>query len=199
MRSIVLATLTMLAACTATAPPVATAPTAAPATATLRVHGALPRHATLTPAELEALGAEDVAWTFRDEPHVYRGLRLDRLLTELGFERGPGGAGVATHERRPGWRNVLLARGSDGFFAVFTLAELMPEMGPSRAYVVWQRDGVPLVGDEGPLRLVVPTDQRGSRSVRRLGELEVLDLRRLLPVTPAGTTPASDRPAPPGS
>lgn len=181
-RSVLLAVL--LGAACATPPPVAPAPTVAAAGPQLRIHGALPGAATLAIADLEAAGAEDVAWTFRDQLHTYRAVRVDTLLANLGFDRGPGGAGLAPKDRRPGWRNVLVARGSDGFFAVFTLAELMPEMGPSRAFVAWRRDGQPLPADEGPLRLVVPTDQRGSRSVRQLASLEVVDLRTLLPAPP---------------
>lgn len=156
----------------------------AAATDSLRVHGALPAARTLTTTELEAFGGEDVAWTFRDQAHTYRALPLDVLLQQLGFDEGQGGKTVAPQNRRPGWRSVLIARARDGFFAVFTLAELMPDMGPSRAYVAWRCDGAPLAADEGPLRLVVPTDRKGSRAVRMLHELEVVDLRSLMP-TPA--------------
>jgi hypothetical protein len=151
-----------------------------PRSPALAVHGDLPRTGTLEIADLEALGAEEVPWVFREEAHLYRALRVDRLLAHLGFERGAGGAQVAPRERRPGWRKLLVARGTDGFFALFTVAELSEEMGATRAYVAWQRDGAPLPGEEGPLRLVVTTDRRGSRSVRQLVALEVVDANELL-------------------
>src|SRR5262245_43310790 len=53
-------------------------------------------------ADLEALGPEDVTWTFRDQPHAYRGVKLDKLLERLGFEPGPGGKDIAVRDRRPG-------------------------------------------------------------------------------------------------
>jgi len=159
---------------------------------TLRLQGALPRPATLTVTDLEAIGGEIVEWTFRDQHHVYRGLRLDHLLTAHGFEPGPGGAAVPPAERRAGWRRVLVASGADGVFAVFTLAELMPEMGPSRAFVVWRRDDQPLPDDEGPLRLVVPTDAKGSRGVRGLIGLEVFDMRAWVRTDTATPPPRRD-------
>ena len=173
-HTLLIALLALLAGCAGSPPPADL-----PAPERLHVHGSLPQQATLSPAELESLGGEDVVWTFRDQQHTYRALRADRLLAHLGFDKGPGGATVRPGDRRPGWRNVVVARGADGFFAVFSIAELMPEMGPSRAFVAWQRDGAALPADEGPLRLVVVTDQKGSRSVRQLSELEVLDLRTL--------------------
>lgn len=151
----------------------------APTEAKLQVRGGNLRSADLGVDELEALGGEDVVWTFRDRAHTYRALRLDRLLLHLGFDRGPGGATTAPANRRPGWRLVLVARARDGFWSPFTLAELMPEMGPTRAYVAWRRDGQPIDAEEGPLRLIVPTDLKGSRSVRMLTQLEVLDGTRL--------------------
>lgn len=125
--------------------------------------------------QLEALGSEDVAWVFRDEPHTYRGVRIDVLLKQVGFDEGPGGQTVQPRDRRPGWRKILVAEALDGFRAVFTCAELMPEMGCTRAYVVWRRDGDVLPEDEGPIRLIVTTDQKGSRGVRQLVGLRVVD------------------------
>lgn len=150
----------------------------------LLVHGGSLRRTSLTAQELDALGGEDLAWTFRDQRHTYRALRLDRLLVHLGFDPGPGGPTTAPANRRPGWRAVLVARARDGFWSPFTLAELMPDMGPTRAYVAWRRDGLPIGGDEGPLRLVVPTDLKGSRAVRMLTELEVFDGAQWLAAMP---------------
>lgn len=156
-----------------------------PATGALTVAGHLPRAGQIAREQLESLGAEDIPWTFRDQAHVYRGIRLDKLLTHFGFEAGPGGSSVTPRDRRPGWRDIVVATAADGFVAVFTCAELMPEMGPTRAFVVWSRDGEPLPTDEGPLRLVVATDQKGSRSARQIVDLRVLDVRALIAAGPA--------------
>ncbi|MGE0142836.1 MAG: molybdopterin-dependent oxidoreductase [Planctomycetota bacterium] len=141
----------------------------------LIIAGEIPRPGTWSTEQLEALGSEDVDWVFRDQRHTYHGLRLDRLLQHVGFEAGPGGASVPPRDRRTGWRRVVIAKARDGFRAVFTCAELMPEMGRTRAYLVWRRDGETLPADEGPLRLIVTTDQKGSRSARQLSELRITD------------------------
>ncbi len=164
--------LLLLAACAAPAPPPAAA--GGPG---LTVDGNLPRPGQLSVRDLEALGAEDVPWTFRDEAHVYRGVALDKLLTHMGFDAGGGGRSLPARERRPGWRNVVIAAAGDGFYSVFTCAELMPEMGATRAFVVWSRDGAPLPADEGPLRIVVTTDRKGSRSARTLTGLRVVEVQ----------------------
>jgi len=39
-------------------------------------------------------------------------------------------------------------------------------------------DGKPLFGENGSLRLVIPTDKRGARSVRMLSKLEIVPARK---------------------
>jgi hypothetical protein len=43
--------------------------------------------------------------------------------------------------------------------------------------VVYEIDGKPLSAEQGPLKLVVPTDKDPSRSVRQLVRLDIVDLR----------------------
>lgn len=142
--------------------------------ATLRVFGALAREGRFAQDDLEALGAEDVAWTFRNESHTYRALRLDRLLMHLGFDAGPGGQTVAPGNRHPGYRATVVARARDGFSAVFTVAELLPDLGSTAAFVAFRRIDGEMPPDEGPLRILVPTDKAAARAVRMLRELEVV-------------------------
>lgn len=39
--------------------------------------------------------------------------------------------------------------------------------------LAWEQDGVPLVGDSGPLRLAVPGDLRGGRYVHGVVSIDV--------------------------
>lgn len=176
--------LVSLVAC-ASHQPVATVPESS--AGALKVGGDLPRTGVLRVSDLEALGGMNVPWEFRDQLHEYHGVPLDRVLTHLGFDAGPGGPSIPPKDRRPGWRKIVLAKSSDGFVAVFTCAELMPEMGATRAYVVWRCDGQDLPPDEGPLRLVVATAKKGSRSVRQVVELRVAD--RVLATTSSERRP----------
>ncbi|MBL8801141.1 MAG: molybdopterin-dependent oxidoreductase [Planctomycetes bacterium] len=114
----------------------------------------------LAPSELEAGGALDVTWTHRGQTHTYRGVPLGALAAE----------GVATRA------GAVLVEARDGYHAVLSTYELDPQSGGTRAFVVWSVDGRPLGADEGPLRLVVPTDGSGARCVRQIARLAALPI-----------------------
>jgi hypothetical protein len=82
--------------------------------------------------------------------------------------------------KRPGWKLAVVATASDGFQAVFSAAEVFHDMGRTPAYVVTREKGSLLDDSTGPFRLVVPTDGKGSRSVRNLERLTILDLGKLV-------------------
>lgn len=140
----------------------------------LVVAGALPRSATMDAAALEALGAEDMPWAHHGESSTYRCVRLDKVLTACGLEAGTGGPDADPRTKHIGWRRVVVATAGDGFQGVFSSAEILPDIGPSRVFVAWAVNGRPLDAAEGPLRLLVPTDHKGSRSLRRLVRVDVL-------------------------
>ncbi|MCC4597978.1 molybdopterin-dependent oxidoreductase [Xanthomonas campestris pv. phormiicola] len=62
----------------------------------------------------------------------------------------------------------------DGYAAVFTLAELDPTLGARRVLLVDRCDGKPLAAEDGPLRLIVPQDQRPARWVRQVQSIAVV-------------------------
>ncbi|WP_369936690.1 hypothetical protein [Xanthomonas tesorieronis] len=62
----------------------------------------------------------------------------------------------------------------DGYVAVFTLAELDPTLGARRVLLVDRCDGKPLAAGDGPLRLIVPQDQRPARWVRQVQSIAVV-------------------------
>jgi DMSO/TMAO reductase YedYZ molybdopterin-dependent catalytic subunit len=64
---------------------------------------------------------------------------------------------------------------SDGYRAVFSLAELDPELTGSQV-IADRVDGKPLLADNGPLRIVAPKDLAGARSIRMLEKIEVVRL-----------------------
>ena len=143
----------------------------------LVVDGALPRTGVISREQLATLGTVEGHWSHRDKDHAFRGVPLDAVLTHMGFERGEMGPAVPKAAKAAGWKKVVVATAADGFQAVFSCAELMPAMGPTRAFVVWEMDGSPLPADQGPLRLLVTTDKDGSRSLMALRSVLVIDLR----------------------
>jgi DMSO/TMAO reductase YedYZ molybdopterin-dependent catalytic subunit len=128
-------------------------------------------------AELKALGGQKAKWTAHGQTHEVEGVPLDLVLTHFGFEAGPMGPDVPKALKRAGWKKAVIASAADGFQAVFSCAELMPSMGGTRVLIAWSVDGKDLPADDGPLRLVVLTDQEPSRSIYALRTLEVVDLR----------------------
>ena len=152
---------------------------AAPAVpAGLIIKGDVPKPATLTIAQLEALGAAKLSVTEHGKPHEAWGVSLEKVLASLGVDAGPMGPDTPKKDKRSGYRKVLVASASDGFQAVFSSAEIFEAMGPTRVFVVWKVDDKAL-GDAGPLRLMVQTDKEGSRSLRNLVKIDVVDGSKL--------------------
>jgi hypothetical protein len=102
---------------------------------------------------------------------VYEGVLVGELLKLAGVPLGADlrGDAVATY---------VLATASDGYRAVFALAELDPAFTASEVLVADTLDGRPLFAYQGPVRIVAPKDLRGARSVRMLSRLDVVRVRK---------------------
>jgi hypothetical protein len=70
----------------------------------------------------------------------------------------------------------VTAEGSDGYRAVFSIAEVDPGMTGSEIIVADTMDDMPLVANQGPLRIIAPHDKRPARWVRRLQSITVVRL-----------------------
>lgn len=127
----------------------------------------------LRQAELEALGPEDIPWTQQGGNDLYRGVTVEKVLARAGLESGDGGPGISSNNKNVGWRRIVIAECTDGYTAVFSSAELMSNIGGTRAFVAWRKNGTVLPVDEAPIRLLVATDKGGARSVRQLKRLFV--------------------------
>lgn len=71
-------------------------------------------------------------------------------------------------------RQFVVARGSDGYSALFSMGELSPDFGGSNPQVLaaYQENGAPL-GSTGFARMVAAKDNYGGRYVSNLANLEV--------------------------
>jgi DMSO/TMAO reductase YedYZ molybdopterin-dependent catalytic subunit len=99
--------------------------------------------------------------------HEYGGLNLHDILTKAGVASG--------HDLRgKDMADYVLVEASDGYRAVFSLAELDPDLGNSQVIVAESADGQPLGPKKGPLRLVVPGDKRPARWVRMVTNISVM-------------------------
>jgi hypothetical protein len=96
----------------------------------------------------------------------YDGIPLVELLKAAGVKFG--------HDLRgPALATYLVVEATDGYRAVFALPELDPECTDRVILLADRRDGKPLDGQEGPLRVVVPGEKRHSRWVRQVVVLRI--------------------------
>jgi hypothetical protein len=95
---------------------------------------------------------------------TYTGVPLIDLLTPLGVPDKPHGKDL---------RLYLVAEGSDGYMAVYSVAEVNPDVHNATVIVADSLDGKPLA-DSGPLQLVATGEKRPARWVRNLVAIRVL-------------------------
>jgi hypothetical protein len=72
----------------------------------------------------------------------------------------------------------ILAKAHDGYQVLFSIGEIGADFGNAAILVADKRDGKPLFGYQGPMRLVCPNDKAGARSVRMLESLEYVRLQK---------------------
>jgi hypothetical protein len=97
---------------------------------------------------------------------TYEGAALSDLLAKYGAPLGNDLRGKAL-------AYYVVATGSDGYKAVYSLAEVDPSFHPGDVIVADTMDGKPLDAHTGPLRLVSTEDKRPARGVRNLVLIEM--------------------------
>lgn len=102
----------------------------------------------------------------------YEGVALVDLLGAAGLNLTPD------ELRGNALEHYLVVEASDGYRAVFALPELSPAFTDRVVLLADRRDGGPIGGDEGPLRVVVPGEKRHARWVRQVVGLRVGSDRR---------------------
>lgn len=101
-----------------------------------------------------------------NETVEYEGVWLDNLLVDAGVSMGKSLRG----EQLNSYVQVI-AR--DGYKIIFSLAELDQGLSGNRILVADIKNGKDLDLEEGPVRLVVPSDTRHGRWVRMLSSVNV--------------------------
>ena len=96
----------------------------------------------------------------------YQGVRLSDLLSKAGVPLGEKlrGRALATY---------VVAKASDGYAVVYSIAELDPAMTDNQVIVADTMNGKHLDAKEGPFKIVVPGDKRPARWIRMLTTLRV--------------------------
>jgi hypothetical protein len=68
---------------------------------------------------------------------------------------------------------TVIVDATDGYRAVFALAELDPEITDRVILLADTKDGQPLSPREGPFRIIVPGEKRAARWVRQVTAVTV--------------------------
>ncbi len=133
----------------------------------LGVTGEVERPLKLTAGDLNKLPRRSVrAKDHGGKESEFEGAPLDEVLKLAGVKFGEG-------LRGKNLELYLVVEASDGYRAVFALPELDPAYTEKIVLLVDKRDGKPLTGQEGPLRIVVPDEKRHARWVRQVINLVV--------------------------
>ena len=97
---------------------------------------------------------------------IYEGVPIIEILRRAGAPTGKDLRGKQT-------TLYVLVTASDGYHAVFALAELDPGFTDRRVLMADRRNGKDLSAAEGPFRIVVPGEKRHARWVRNVTALTV--------------------------
>jgi len=136
-------------------------------TPALMVDGEVERRLMLSLDDLRSMNHQRIEVEQQGGRATYEGVPLAEILRRAGVRIGRAplqGKAVVS---------VLFVTGFDGFQAVFALAELDAASIDRRVLLADARDGRPLSGNEGPLRLIAPGDKYPLRWVRHVVRLTV--------------------------
>ncbi len=148
------------------------AQTEAPSPALLTISGDVSSPLQLKTGDLAKMTRETASVQEEDGTKVqYEGVPLREVLARAGAPLGKQLRGKAL-------ASYVVARARDGYEVVFGLAEVDASFANETILIADKRDGKPLFGYQGPLRLVCPNDKAGARSVRMLETLEIVRLRK---------------------
>ena len=141
--------------------------------AQLKVGGAVATPLTLSVADLKAMPRTTL---HVENPHekkseVYEGVLLEELLRRAGAAHG--------EQIRGPLMTTYVAEASNGYRALFALAEVDSGFMNSEILVADTVDGSPIDEKRGPFRLVAPHDKRPARWVRMLKSITVSSPKEL--------------------
>jgi DMSO/TMAO reductase YedYZ molybdopterin-dependent catalytic subunit len=158
-RLLVMAAVTALAAAAQDAP------------STVQVAGAVKQPLTLTADDLAKMPRASVKMTSNGLETAYEGVWLREILKRAGAPLGGELRGKALTA-------YLLIEAKDGYQVLFSLAGIDPAFTENQVLLADKADGKPLVGSQGPFRLVAAKDKPGARSIRMVTRIEVVQLRK---------------------
>jgi|SRR5579871_1022079 len=143
---------------------------------TFRIEGAVEKPGEWTIARLEQELAGDiksVSYTLKrdKEPEEKGEARCISLLDFIQAAKLHLNAKVKNHQLA----FVALVRADDGYTAAFSMGELLPQFGKRGVWIALDREGKPLRGEDSPVQLLVPEDERPARWVHGVSSITLID------------------------
>lgn len=124
----------------------------------------------LTAADLASLPRVEVVVSDHGKPAKFGGALLYSILEQVG---APAGEALRGNELT----RFVVVEASDGYRAVFSLAELSPAFTDRNVILAVDRDGKALPATEGPFRLAVEGEKRMGRCVRQVTAIRIVDAK----------------------
>jgi DMSO/TMAO reductase YedYZ molybdopterin-dependent catalytic subunit len=117
-------------------------------------------------ADLAAMPRTTVQLTLDGKPHSVEGVLVYEVLKKAGQPFGD-------QMRKAQLVKYAVFSAHDGYRALFALPEFDPAFTAAGALIADRMDGQPLPAGKGPLRLVVPGEKTGSRSIFMLERIDI--------------------------
>jgi hypothetical protein len=135
---------------------------------TVQTEGGKP--VVLARSEIEALPRIKVTTGASDTAATFEGVALEAILEK---------AGVGFGDTLKGKRlaSCLLVEAADGYRVVIALPELDPAFSDKQVLLAFLKNGEPLHENEGPYRIVIPSDKKMARWVRQVTTLKIVDVQ----------------------
>ena len=116
--------------------------------------------------DLASLPQVEVTISDHGKPAVFSGVELHVLLERVGMATGEQLRGKEVAKS-------VVVEGSDGYLAVFSLAELSPEFTDRKVILAVRRDGKPLSPEAGPFQIAVEGEKKMARCVRHVAVIRI--------------------------
>jgi molybdopterin-binding protein len=96
----------------------------------------------------------------------YTGVPIAKLVESAGIALGKSVRGERLAE-------FVMIRATDGYRVLFSISEIDPMFRERTLLLCYRKNGAPLPGTEGPLRVVVADEKRHARWVRQVIAIEL--------------------------
>jgi len=120
----------------------------------------------LSLTDLAAMPRTSVQLTVDGKPHTVEGVLVFEVLKKAGQPLGD-------QMRKAQLMKYAVCSAHDGYRALFALPEFDPSFTAGGAVIADRMDGQPLPANKGPLRLVLPGEKTGSRSIFMLERIDI--------------------------